>query len=123
MNFGGRHRIAVIERILGGLRGAPALLAVAIVLGFILLFPGCSSDQAGSAETMSKIGDVSTTSQPISSTGTLDSSERLEPVLVGTGANALWGYVDENGKWVIKAQFEQAGRFSDGLAPVKRDGK
>ena len=33
--------------------------------------------------------------------------------------SAKWGYVDKSGDYVIKAQFDEAGPFSDGLAPVK----
>jgi hypothetical protein len=31
----------------------------------------------------------------------------------------LWGYIDQTGTVVIKPRFEQAGDFSEGLAPVK----
>ena len=34
-----------------------------------------------------------------------------------------WGYINKTGKVVIKPQFEKVGNFSEGLAPVKIDGK
>lgn len=33
------------------------------------------------------------------------------------------GYVDKQGRWIVKPQFESAGRFSEGFAPFKRNGK
>ncbi len=36
--------------------------------------------------------------------------------------NGLWGYMDQEGKVVIKPQFEGAADFSEGLAPVKTNG-
>ena len=32
--------------------------------------------------------------------------------------NALWGYIDRQGKWVVKPQFQNAESFSDGLGCV-----
>lgn len=32
--------------------------------------------------------------------------------------SAKWGYLDKTGKWAIKPQFDNAGDFSEGLAPV-----
>ena len=32
--------------------------------------------------------------------------------------SAKWGYLDKTGKWAIKPQFDIAGSFSEGLAPV-----
>lgn len=34
-----------------------------------------------------------------------------------------WGYLDRNGKFVISPQFDDAGSFAEGLAPVKIEGK
>jgi len=34
-----------------------------------------------------------------------------------------WGYINKTGKVVIKPQFDKAGDFSEGLAPVSIDGK
>ena len=45
---------------------------------------------------------------------------KLEPK---EGDNNLWGYVDEEGKWVIKPKFSDAEDFSEGFAAVKLDGK
>ncbi|HEY6328839.1 MAG TPA: WG repeat-containing protein [Blastocatellia bacterium] len=39
------------------------------------------------------------------------------------GENARFGYMDVSGKIVIKPRFEDAGRFSEGLAPVQINGK
>ena len=39
------------------------------------------------------------------------------------GDNNLWGFVDEEGKWVIKPKFRDAEDFSEGFAAVKLDGK
>ncbi len=45
----------------------------------------------------------------------------------GLGAVSMdgrkWGYVDTSMKFAIPAQFEAAGKFADGLAPVKLGGK
>jgi hypothetical protein len=35
----------------------------------------------------------------------------------------LWGYIHADGTWAIKAQFEAAWSFSEGLAPVEVNGK
>lgn len=45
---------------------------------------------------------------------------KLEPK---KGDNNLWGYVDEEGKWVIKPKFSDAEDFSEGFAAVLLDGK
>ena len=34
-----------------------------------------------------------------------------------------WGYMDERGRLAIPVQFNDAGYFSEGLAPVSLDGK
>jgi hypothetical protein len=34
-------------------------------------------------------------------------------------AGNLWGYIHADGTWAIKAQFEKAGYFSDGLAQLR----
>jgi len=34
-----------------------------------------------------------------------------------------WGFIDKAGKFVIPAQFENAGRFSEQLAPVSIGGR
>lgn len=34
-----------------------------------------------------------------------------------------WGYLDRNGKFIISPQFDHAGSFAEGLAPVKIEGK
>jgi hypothetical protein len=34
-----------------------------------------------------------------------------------------WGYIDKSGKLVIPFQFEEAGRFSEGLATAKKEGR
>lgn len=39
------------------------------------------------------------------------------------GDNGRWGFVDEDGDWVIKPKFSDAEDFSDGFAAVKLDGK
>ena len=35
----------------------------------------------------------------------------------------LWGYIDSRGKYAIKAKFQEAGQFSEGLAFVKSGNK
>ena len=37
------------------------------------------------------------------------------------GDNNLWGYVDEEGKWVIKPKFREAHYFIEGFASVTLD--
>lgn len=44
--------------------------------------------------------------------------QKLYPVY----ENNKWGYIDYNGKTVIKPQFNSAGYFSEGLAPVRLNG-
>ncbi|MBV9957027.1 MAG: WG repeat-containing protein [Acidobacteria bacterium] len=34
-----------------------------------------------------------------------------------------WGFIDKTGSFVIKAKFDGAGDFAEGLAPVKADSK
>lgn len=36
-------------------------------------------------------------------------------------SDLLWGFIDINGKWSVEPQFEDAGSFSEGVAPVKKD--
>ena len=45
-------------------------------------------------------------------------TDRLYPIT----DNALYGYIDETGKTIIKPQFLSAGQFSEGLAPVRLNG-
>ena len=33
--------------------------------------------------------------------------------------HGIWGYIDPSGKYVINPQFDEAGDFEDGLAPVR----
>lgn len=37
--------------------------------------------------------------------------------------NGKWGFIDTTGAFIISPQFDDAGSFSDDLAPVKKDGK
>lgn len=46
-----------------------------------------------------------------------------EDELIAICQNGKWGYVDEDGKEVIKPQYEDAKSFSNGLAGVCKDGK
>jgi hypothetical protein len=46
-------------------------------------------------------------------------SEGLVPV----ATKGKWGFMDQTGKLVIAAQFEDAENFSEGLAPVKIEGE
>ena len=50
---------------------------------------------------------------------TSDFAEGIEAVC----RNALWGYIDERGQWVIPPQFDMAAGFRDGLAQVEKNGK
>lgn len=54
-------------------------------------------------------------------------SDGLAAVAEGTvvvkSSNLKWGYVDKSGKKVIECNFEDAGLFSEGLAPVRTGGK
>jgi len=56
---------------------------------------------------------------------------RLEPTqeaksfsegLAAVSLNGHWGYVDQDGRWVVPPQFGEAGEFSEGLAPVMNGG-
>jgi WG repeat protein len=51
-------------------------------------------------------------------------SDGLAPVEVLKNDNYLyWGYIDRTGKFVIEPQFGDAGRFSEGFAPIFLNGK
>ncbi len=47
----------------------------------------------------------------------------LNEGLRGFESNGKWGFVDENGKVIIKPQFEAVICFREGLCPVKMNGK
>lgn len=47
-------------------------------------------------------------------------SEGLAPAVGKNGRLYQKGYIDRNGKWVIKPEFLLAGRFSQGIAEVKK---
>jgi len=53
--------------------------------------------------------------------GELIFSEGVSPAQIVTELNQKWGYIDINGKEVIKPQFAGAAAFSQGLAAVKID--
>lgn len=40
----------------------------------------------------------------------------------GQVSGGNWGFIDANGEWVIPPMYGEAGRFSDELAPVRKDG-
>jgi hypothetical protein len=42
---------------------------------------------------------------------------------IPAAAGARWGFINKAGKWVIDPQFESAGNFADGLAPVRVGGR
>ena len=42
-----------------------------------------------------------------------------EPLFPACGGQALWGYINAKGEWVIEPQFESAGDFENGYAPVR----
>ena len=48
-----------------------------------------------------------------------DFAEGLHPVQ----SNGLWGYIDEQARWVIPPQYDKAASFHDGLALVEKDGR
>jgi hypothetical protein len=79
------------------------LFIVIFSLVLIFIFSACSKDK-----------NTSTVTEKFSSTTIIS-----VPVKAGN----KWGYIDKTGKYVINAQFEDANRFSDGLAPVKLGGK
>jgi len=64
-------------------------------------------------------------------TGTQSFSEGLAAVATSGGGSDAggwypatnWGYLDRNGKFVISPQFDDAGSFAEGLAPVKTERK
>ena len=49
-------------------------------------------------------------------------SEGLAPV-IGKKGSMQMGYINRKGEFAIKPQFERAGAFSGGLAPVRKNGK
>jgi hypothetical protein len=83
-----------------------------IFIAAILAAPGCAPDGAADGS-----DSDSTTTQP---------ARVLLPVpsdsLDGTRLRTF-GFIDENGQWAISPQFEEAGGFYEGLAPVKVAGK
>jgi hypothetical protein len=52
----------------------------------------------------------------------IDKDGRPTPCSVDKDGKPLSGYIDENGRLVINAQFDWAGEFNGGLAPVRVDG-
>lgn len=42
--------------------------------------------------------------------------------LAACNVDGIWGYIDQNGRWVIEPEYEHARNFKDGLACVKKDG-
>jgi hypothetical protein len=82
------------------------LFIVIFSLALIFIFSSCNKDKNASSVT-EKISSI--TSNSIISV----------PVKAGN----KWGYIDKAGKYVISPQFDDANRFSDGLAPVKLGGK
>lgn len=46
-------------------------------------------------------------------------NSNIKPSLVGE----KWGYIDNNNKFIIEAQFDEAGEFSEGLAAVRVGGQ
>jgi len=69
-----------------------------------------------------KTGQIVTT--PVRYLEVSEFSEGLSAVCVRSadGWGLLWGYVDTTGKMVIQPQFDIAGAFSGGLAPVEGGG-
>lgn len=51
---------------------------------------------------------------------TLSAQEQLE--LYPVNSNGLWGYINDNGKIIIKPQFYNVGFFNEGLAPARANG-
>ena len=98
-------------RLLGWSRTA-ALWAFAIVA----LLAGCASS---STPTSAASGNGSKSGGSTTTTAHTVASSILIPVPDG----ALQGYVHTEGTWAIKPQFELAGNFSEGLAPVYVNGK
>jgi hypothetical protein len=40
-----------------------------------------------------------------------------------TSPTSLWGYIDSSGKWVVPAKLQSAGKFTEGLAPIRENGR
>lgn len=82
---------------------------------------------------INKTGDVVIKSpeDDVDFTGAESFSEGLATVATSGGGRDAggwypatnWGYLDRNGKFVISPQFDHAGSFAEGLAPVKIEGK
>ena len=64
-------------------------------------------------------------STPITTSTTTEgqAATALLPAPVDSSKEALWGFIDTKGNWVIKPQFQNAYRFTEGLAPVEMNGK
>jgi hypothetical protein len=91
--------------------------AMGTVLLLIIVCSCTSVSTATSTSTnalTSTDASTSTTTQPVLT---------LLPAPADSGEDALWGFIDTNGKWVIKPQFQDAYRFHDGLALVELHGK
>ena len=43
--------------------------------------------------------------------------------LAGVQTEAQWGYIRQRGSFIIKPEYEGVKAFSEGSAPVKRNGK
>lgn len=93
----------------------------------------CSAANYCDYSYIDKTGDVVIKSpeNDVDFTGAQSFSEGLAAVATSGGGRDAggwypatnWGYLDRNGKFVISPQFDDAGSFAEGLAPVKIEGK
>lgn len=91
--------------------GSPYLwVGVAVaVASTLLLISGCMS------HALPETSATSSTPRAVATSTVAQTSRALIPVPT---EQSIYGYIDQNGKWVIKPQFEVANGFSEGFAAV-----
>lgn len=83
-------------------------VGILVVLATLLLVTGCTSH----------VAPTSTSVRALPSSTTSAAAQTSNELIPALNAEALWGYIDQTGKWVIKPQFYIADSFSEGLADV-----
>lgn len=112
----GERSMAVLMNTLGScLDGQQPMVSDGTCTGPLLEVAGVSTVPGGPLAFGD--GDFSQAKCGVAYTGDASARYRMHDETSDT-----WGYLDSAGQWVIKPQFTQAKDFSEGLAPVLKDG-
>ncbi|NMA09383.1 MAG: hypothetical protein GX929_09755, partial [Clostridiales bacterium] len=100
-------------------------ITLCILCMLLLTFPVLALTAMDAAGTYAYKNGVYTPAQPVYRLG--DTLTALEPVfsegLAAICVEGKWGYAARDGRIVIEPAYDSAGRFSEGYAPVSRNGK